>query len=235
MPARSTAPLADASDTHEGAAATVPAPEDNPVRGPLNSWFFSALNGYLERRFAAMRDDVAAEVAGASDVVEIGPGNGPLFARLRAGTRVHAVEPNRHFHQRLRASADRAGIDLVLHDRTAESIDLPDDSVDAVISTWVLCTVKDPHRVLEEIVRVLRPGGRFAFYEHVAATQGSAIRSVQDLVHQPWAWIFEGCQTDRDTAARIRAAGFTSVDLRDVHVRTMFVPIRTQIAGVATA
>lgn len=207
----------------------------HPIRGPINSAFFDVMNGYLERRIGALRDGVTAAVDDAAQIVEIGPGNGPLFDRLRTGTRVHAIEPNPHWHRRLRGSAARTDIDLVLHACGAESIPLPDDSVDAAISGWVLCTVRDPERVVSEIRRVLRPGGRFAFYEHVAAPHGGAVRRVQEAVHRPWSWIFEGCQTNRETGAIIRAAGFRHVDIRDVAVRTAFVPVRTGITGVATA
>lgn len=206
----------------------------NPVRGPFNSWFLALLDGYVEARLGSIRDALVADLRGADEIVEIGPGNGPLFRRLRPGTRVHAIEPNPAFHRRLRASAREHGVDLVLHTRGAETIDLPDDHVDAVVCTWVLCTVEDPARVLAEVARILRPGGRFAFNEHVVAPAGSAVRVTQRAVQQPWAWLFEGCRTDRDTAALLRAAPFVDVAATEVRVPTSFVPIRTQIAGVAT-
>jgi SAM-dependent methyltransferase len=169
------------SPAHSDAAAPGgPPTADNPLRGRFNSWLLQAYNGTIERETGPLRDEIVAAAGGAGEVVEIGPGNGPLFGRLRAGTRLHAIEPNRHFHDRLRASADHAGIDLVLHEGGAEAIDLPDASVDAVLGTWVLCTVGDPQQVLTEIRRVLRPGGRFAFIEHIVGPEGSAVRRVQD-------------------------------------------------------
>lgn len=214
---------------------TAAPPAHHPVRGRINSAFFHMMNGYLERKVGPLRDQITAAVRDAGEIVEVGPGNGPLFARLPDGARVHAIEPNRAWHARLCRSAERTGTELVLHTAGAESIDLPDGSVDAVLSGWVLCTVADPQQVVSEIRRVLRPGGRFAFYEHVAAPDGSTTRRVQDAVHDAWAWVFDGCQTNRDTAAIIRGAGFDHVDLRDVTVRTAFVPVRAQIAGTATA
>jgi SAM-dependent methyltransferase len=214
--------------------ATTPAAaaEGNPVRGRFNSWFLDLLDGYVERRLGDVRREFLGGLDG--ELAEIGAGNGPTFRHLRPGTVVHAIEPNPYFHKRLAAEARRRGVDLVLHPVSAERIDLPDGSVDAVVSSLVLCTVEDPAAVLAEVRRILRPGGRFVFLEHVAARPGTAVRRVQRAVARPWRWLFEGCHTGRDTLQTIRAAGFTSVDVRDIRMATVFVPIRDQIAGTAT-
>ena len=114
-------------------------------------------------------------------------------------------------------------------------MDLDDQSVDAVISSLLLCTVADPERVVGEIRRILRPGGRYAFLEHVAAPEGTRLRGIQHAVRRPWAWVFEGCSCERDLAAVIGAAGFASVEIDRYRVRSPFVPANTQIAGRAIA
>lgn len=210
----------------------IPPVHANRVRGPFNSWLLAVLEGHFERRLAATRAQLFGDVP--EEVVEIGAGNGgPTFAHYPPGTRVHAVEPNRAFHPRLRHAAVRHDIDLVIHGTGAEHIPLPDASIDAVVSSWVLCTVADQEPVLAEVRRVLRPGGRFLFLEHVAAPTGSWVHRVQRVVHGPWRWLFEGCHTDRDTAGAVRAAGFAQVETRPVTVSTPFVPIRPQVAGIA--
>jgi len=202
----------------------------NPVRGRVNSAFFALMDRYINRRLGEHKRRIFAGLDGV--VAEIGAGNGPNLRYLRPGTTVHAIEPNPYFHRRLHRTAAARRIDLALHPVPGEAIDLPDASVDAVLCTWVLCTVDDPAGVLREIHRILRPGGRFAFVEHVAAPEG-AVRRVQNLVRRPWRWLFEGCHTDRDTAAAIGAAGFASVKLTEFGFRSAFVPVRTQIAGTA--
>jgi SAM-dependent methyltransferase len=209
---------------------TPPALSPNPVRGRLNSAFFALMGGYINQRLAGHKRRILARVGGV--VVEIGPGNGPNLRYLPPKTTVHAIEPNPYFHRRLERTAAAHGIDLIIHPVMGEAIDLDDASVDAVLCTWVLCTVDDPAQVLREIHRILRPGGRFAFIEHVGAPRG-AVRRVQRLVRRPWRWAFEGCRTDRDTAAAIRAAGFASVEISEFRFRSSFVPVRTQIAGIA--
>jgi ubiquinone/menaquinone biosynthesis C-methylase UbiE len=209
-----------------------PAQHEHPVRGRFNSWFLDLASGDAHRKLGAVRQQVLSNLSGS--VVDVGAGNGPMLRYLRPGVTVHAVEPNPYFHRRLRRTAQELGIELVLHTEPGERIDLPDNSVDAAMTSWVLCTVADPAAVLSEVRRVLKPGGRFAFTEHVGAPAGSAVRRVQNLVFRPWRWLFEGCHTNRDIADVIFAAGFSSVELRDVVMATPFVPMRSQIAGVAT-
>ncbi|MDL4817394.1 class I SAM-dependent methyltransferase [Actinomadura opuntiae] len=210
-------------------ASTLPALSPNPVRGRLNSAFFALTTGYTDHRLAGHKRKVFPR---GGVVAEIGAGNGPNLRYLPPGTTVHAIEPNPYFHRRLERTAADHGIDLAIHAVPGEAIDLEDASVDAVVGTWVLCTVHDPAQVLREIHRILRPGGRFAFIEHVAAPHG-AVRGVQRLVRRPWRWAFEGCHTDRDTAAAVHAAGFASVEITEFRFRSSFIPVRTQIAGIA--
>lgn len=133
----------------------------------------------------------------------------------------------------LRRAAAKRRIDLELRDVTGEKIDLPDASVDAVISSLVLCAVGDPAQVVTEVRRILRPGGKFCFVEHAAAADGTPTRRVQHLVRQPWAWEFEGCSCERDLASVIKGAGFAKTEIRPYRIHSPFLPFNTQIAGSA--
>ena len=154
---------------------------------------------------------------------------------LPVDARLIAIEPNPYMHTRLRRAARSRGVDLEIRSVVGERIDLPDASADAVISSLVLCSVRDPNAVLAEIRRVLRPGGRFSFAEHVAAKRGTPTRWTQRILRRPWAWIFEGCSCERDLASVIQSAGFTSVDLSHYRIRSPFLPFNTHIAGTAIA
>jgi SAM-dependent methyltransferase len=202
------------------------------IRGPLNALFFTAFDGYADRLLRPHKEAIFSGLP--STVVELGPGVGANLHYLRAGTRLIAVEPNVAMHQRLRARAARADIDLELHVTVAECLDLPDSSVEAVISSLVLCTVTDPVAVLAEVRRVLRPGGRYAFLEHVAAPEGSALRHLQRAVRRPWSWAFEGCSCERDLRTVIEEAGFARTTIADHRMSGPFLPVNSQIAGVAT-
>lgn len=121
------------------------------------------------------------------------------------------IEPNFHAHAYLEARARECGLDARVQEGVAERLPLPDESVDAVVSSLVLCTVGDLDATLREIRRVLKPGGRFVFIEHVAAPAGTWLRRVQRLVRWPQGVIADGCRPDRETWRAIEAAGFSHV------------------------
>jgi len=95
----------------------------------------------------------------------------------------------------------------------AETLPLHDASADAVISTLVLCSVRDLDRSLAEIRRILRPGGRLVLIEHVA-THGP-LGAAQRVLAPTWRIVARGCQLHRDTRTAVADAGFdvTGVEL----------------------
>jgi SAM-dependent methyltransferase len=205
----------------------------HPVRGRFNALFFTVMGGYLNWHMGRHKARVFADLP--THLVELGSGVGANMRFLPRGARLIAVEPNPHMHSRLRRSARAKGVALEIRDVVAERIDLPDDSTDAVISSLVLCSVSDPAQVLAEIRRVLRPGGRFSFAEHVAAKRATPTSWAQRLLRRPWAWTFEGCSCERDLESLIRAAGFASVDVERYRIHSPFLPFNTHIAGTAVA
>lgn len=206
---------------------------EHAFRGRFNAVFFWLMGGFinwhLRRHKAAVFTDLP------TTVVELGSGVGANLRYLPVGTRLVAVEPNPHMHPRLRRAAAARGVELELRDVVAERIDLPDDSVDSVISSLVLCSVADPVAVLAEVRRILRPGGRFSFTEHVVARPGTPTRWAQRILRRPWAWVFEGCSCERPLAELVESAGFETVDLSHYRIHTPLLPFNTHIAGTATA
>jgi len=205
--------------------------EQHPLRGRFNAAFFGAMEPVLERDLGPRKRRVFADLP--RDVVELGPGVGANLRHLPPGASLIGIEPNRAMHAGLRAAARARGITLDLRERSAADTGLPDASVDAVISSLVLCTVPDPAAALAEVRRILRPGGSFRFIEHVAADPGTATRAAQRLVRRPWAWTFEGCSCERDLEGAVRSAGFAAVEVERYRLRTPFVPFNPQVAGVA--
>jgi ubiquinone/menaquinone biosynthesis C-methylase UbiE len=207
---------------------------DHGRRGRFNAWFFTAFDRYANHIAARHKRHAFGDLTPGT-IVEIGAGVGANFDHVPEGSRLIAIEPNVAMHDGLlrRASERDVAIELVADD--AHLLPLADDSVDDVMCSLVLCTVADPDAVLAEVRRVLRPGGRFRFVEHVAAAAWSPRRWLQHALRRPWSWVYEGCDTCRDTASTIERAGFARVELERRRFRhSCFVPVNTAIAGVAT-
>jgi len=207
---------------------------DNGWRGRFNAWFFQVFDRYIAHVTRRLKDAAFGDIE-AGTIVEIGPGVGANFDYIPRGSRLIAMEPNLPMHGPLRERAEERGIDLEIHAGGAESIPLADGSVDDVLCSLVLCTVDDPTVVLQEIRRVLRPGGRFRFVEHVAAPSSSPRRLLQRVIRRPWLWLFEGCDVCRDTGRTVESAGFASVDQHEALMRhSVFVPVNSALRGIAT-
>jgi ubiquinone/menaquinone biosynthesis C-methylase UbiE len=183
---------------------------------------FSALvDGYKRELFSGLH----------GDVVEIGPGTGDNFPYFPEGIRWIGIEPNVYMHPMLREAMTKSARLGEIHSGTAERMSLSDASVDVVVSTLVLCSVTSLDRSLHEILRVLRPGGRFAFLEHVAAPKGTTLRRTQKLIKPVWRFVADGCNPDRDIEAAIRRAGFSSVEITTFNIPEWIAS--PHIAGVA--
>jgi SAM-dependent methyltransferase len=164
-------------------------------------------------------------------ILEIGPGAGANLPFFRPSVRWVGVEPNPYSHARLRAEAMRLGLDAEIRLGTAEQLPFPDLTADAVVGTLVLCSVRDQAAALREIRRVLRPGGRFVFMEHVLAPPRTRRRLAQRLVAPLFPLLADGCHPDRDTARAIREAGFARVELQPFDLPVPVVG--SHLAGIA--
>jgi SAM-dependent methyltransferase len=156
--------------------------------------------------------------------LELGPGTGANFRYLPAGSRWIGIEPNRHMYASLRKRAEEAGIEPEIHTGGRSGFSLADSVVDVAISTLVLCSVPDIESVLKELRRVLRPGGRFLFIEHVAASRGTGLRFLQAILWPAWCMFGDGCRTNREIGPAIEGAEFSSVEIRSFRVPSPPVP-----------
>ena len=105
------------------------------------------------------------------------------------------------------AAAERAGIMYEQRRGTAEALPLESSSVDCIVCTLVLCSVRDPGAALAEVSRVLKPGGRFVFVEHVAAGVDQPVLAIgQRLLDPLQSLLADGCHLTRDTGALLEEA-----------------------------
>lgn len=174
------------------------------------AWAMVRGTGPYERWMAERKQSLLGELSG--EVVEIGPGGGVNLSYLPGEVRWTGIEPNPCFHPYIRKEAARLGRPVRLRIGVAEDLGLADASVDAVVGTLVLCSVDRVEAVLEEILRVLKPGGRYCFLEHVAAPQDSWLRWLQRAVRPVWSSLLDGCRPDADTPVQIARAGFSELN-----------------------
>jgi SAM-dependent methyltransferase len=136
-------------------------------------------------------------------VLDIGTGTGALFPHIadeRGSIEYHAIEPDPHMRRRAGKKARAAGVSATIRDARAESLPYPDNHFDAVLASLVFCTIADPDAALEEVARVLKPGGEFRFLEHVRADGWRA--TGQNLLNPLWRRAAGGCQLTRATTER---------------------------------
>src|SRR5215213_9235585 len=172
---------------------------------PIFAALYDPISASMERRWmGGRRRRLLAGARGA--VLEIGGGTGANLAHYRDVDRVTIAEPDPFMRRRLDQKLTDARVPVEVSAAGAEALPFPDGSFDTVVSTLVLCTVPDQGSALEEVRRVLRPGGRLLFIEHVRAA-GSAARW-QDRLERLWGWLFAGCHPNRETVAAIEKAGF---------------------------
>jgi ubiquinone/menaquinone biosynthesis C-methylase UbiE len=198
------------------------------LRKRVHAWMLSKANAKYERAVADYKRTLLGELSG--KVLEIGPGGGVNLPYYPPGIHWTGVEANRFMHPYLRKKAESLGLSVELRLGNAEHLDFDDSTLDAVAGTLVLCSVANPAASLREILRVLRPGGRFVFIEHVAAPPGSGTRRRQGWVKPVWRFLGDGCYPDRETWTAIEEAGFDRVRL--THFRVPFPIIGPHIAGV---
>lgn len=199
------------------------------LRARLFAKMMSQGEDELDERVAPYKRRLLGDLHG--DLLEIGPGSGPNLGYYSPDVHWIGVEPNPYMHTYLRANAAIQGRMIDLRTGYSEALPVESQSMDAVVSTLVLCSVHDLPATLAEIKRVLKPGGRFVFIEHVAAAPGSGLRRVQNMVRPLWSFLADGCQPNREIWRLIEEAGFARLEIEHF---TVDVPIaKPHIAGYA--
>ena len=146
--------------------------------------------------------------------MEVGSGTGLNLPHYHDGvTHLVLTEPERHMRRRLRKRrAGSAGRTSVCGS-IAEALPIRSGSIDAVVSTLVLCSVHDPFRSLAEIHRVLKPEGMFVFLEHILSPESGTTRTWQARIEPVWKRLAGNCHLTRSTDRWIEQSGFELLEL----------------------
>jgi ubiquinone/menaquinone biosynthesis C-methylase UbiE len=143
------------------------------------------------------------------DVFEIGCGGGlnQRFYDMKAVSSFAGIDPSDKLLDFTRAEAAKKGWITDIRAGVGEAIPFASESFDTVVCTYTLCSVADPQRVLSELRRLLRPGGRLLFLEHGRAPDAQ-VQRWQDRIEPIWKPIAGGCHLTRPVTAAVRHGGF---------------------------
>lgn len=160
-------------------------------------------------------------------VLEVGMGsalNIPFYDPAKVDL-VWGLEPSPGMRKKARKNLGRAPFEVRLLDLPGEEIPLDDDSVDTVLLTYTLCTIPNWRNALQQMRRVLKPGGKLVFCEHGKAPD-ERVRKWQDRVNPLWRKVAGGCHLNRPIPDYIEDGGF-SIQTLD----TGYLPSGPKIAG----
>jgi ubiquinone/menaquinone biosynthesis C-methylase UbiE len=153
-------------------------------------------------------------------VLEIGIGSGlniPFYDPSRV-THLWGLDPSAEMWAIARKNAASHHLDAEFIQSGAECIPLDSDSADTVVMTYTMCTIPEVQPALQEIRRVLKPGGRLLFCEHGRAPDAN-VRRWQERMNPVWRSLAGGCNLNRPIAALLEQSGFRSPDMQ-----TMYIP-----------
>lgn len=176
---------------------------------PLHALIYDPVMGLAERAgLAARRQRLVAEAVGR--VLEVGGGTGRNLPLYRDVEQVVVLEPDAAMRRRLLERVAAAAVPVEVHETALEESGLPDASFDTVVVSLVLCSVADQGRALAEIRRLLKPGGRLLFLEHLQAPGWPG--KLQAAATPLWKRLAGGCHLDRPTLDAMRRAGLAVTD-----------------------
>jgi SAM-dependent methyltransferase len=228
------------TDRPSRATSTKPPDGDSRMGGLYDATWGRAFTELYDRGLKAteeaglreIREEALASATGRT--IDLGAGTGanlPLFPP--AVSELVLVEPDPHMLKKLRERLSNAAAPASVVRAGAEALPFEDSSFDTAVFTLVLCTVPAPEAALAEAARVLRPGGRLLFVEHVRADDPGLARW-QDRLERPWHFLGDGCHCNRDTAASLGASPFTVEQLEHGRMPKAIPIVRPLVYGSAT-
>ncbi|HHO51442.1 MAG TPA: SAM-dependent methyltransferase [Deltaproteobacteria bacterium] len=178
------------------------------MRSPRGHPLLASLIDLIMRPLEPLRDKIVPGARGR--VLEVGVGTGLNLPRYRPDQLQHlvAIEPDPHMRRRAQARlAQLPELPLELLDCGAEALPFEDASFDEAVITFTLCTIPDVHAALDELHRVLVPGGLLRFAEHTRS-DSAATAWLQATINPVYTRLAGGCNLHRDPVGLLEEHGF---------------------------
>jgi ubiquinone/menaquinone biosynthesis C-methylase UbiE len=190
-----------------------PSQTDHRIFAAVYNWLAS-LSPSL-RLMEPLRRETAGQAYGL--VLEVGVGTGLNFPFYSPGQveRVEAVDPDVAMLAYAGRNQAMASVPITLTQAPVEALPFADQTFDSAVVTLVFCSVTDPMRGLQEIQRVLKPGGTLLLFEHVRA-HGAMTARLQDALVPLTTRLCGNCHWNRDTLQTLKATGFQITRQREL-------------------
>jgi ubiquinone/menaquinone biosynthesis C-methylase UbiE len=202
------------------------------------SWLMAAvydrfMRGSEEACLAQWRAELLRDVSGA--VLEVGAGTGVTLPHYpNSVTRLVLSEPDAHMRRKLEKKVNASALrNVEISVAPLDSLPFRPGEFDAVVCSLVLCSVPEQPAALAAIARVLKPGGRLVFLEHVAADGRPGRLKWQRRIEPVWKHLAGNCHLTRRTEAAIAAAGFEIERIQRESIRKALPIVRPSIRGIA--
>lgn len=201
----------------------------------ISKWFFASwydiLNSIVEPFVIPYRKQTTSKCEGY--VVEIGGGTGANLSFFDNAEKITIVEPDKYMRKILHQRIHNVKIPVQIISTTGENMLVESNSVDSVLCTLVLCMVDDVEKVINEAYRILKPGGKFYFYEHIQANSKSG--KIFQLILDPfWKFATTGCHLRRNTLEHIKNSEFTDIQYDYFNLKVWIPFTIPNIVGEAT-
>ncbi|KAF8773932.1 Methyltransferase-like protein 7A like protein [Argiope bruennichi] len=205
------------------------------VSGPL---FKTLVDKQREKAFDLLKEHLGDKKRKTPlEILEIGVGGGDNLQFYPENANLTVLDSNESFikyFEENRQKYPQVNLKNIIIAWAEDMHEVADESFDILVCTLVLCSVKDVQTVLKEVKRVLKPGGKFLFWEHIMYPSSSWNATLQRLLNPLWKIYFDGCNINRKLDEEIRKAGFSDLDIQRKDLERIWIYVRPQIIGVAT-
>ncbi|XP_045157035.2 thiol S-methyltransferase METTL7B-like [Mercenaria mercenaria] len=169
-------------------------------------------------------------------ILDVGSGPAEYMAFFPDKTKLVCLDPNLHFAGYIKENMKKYEnvVETDIVQGYAENMPFESERFDAAFLSLVLCVVEDVRKSLEEVMRVLKPGGKLVFLQHVTFEDKRLLAYVLQRAWVPFARMFYGCHATRDTVKSIRNAGFSDIHMQYIYPKATAYSLRKCVIGVAT-
>ena len=183
------------------------------------SGIYDLMESSSEKRYRPWRKQMWELVEG-TEILEVGVGTGKNMPFYPIGIRMTAIDLTPGMLERARQRAVDLKLHIALKIGDVQAMEFPDSTFDAIVSTFVFCSVPDPVLGLKELARVLKPDGKIYLLEHVRISS-EPIGRLMDLLN-PLVVRMIGANINRRTVENIQKAGLKIESVHDLAMQGMF-------------